>query len=39
MKEITVEGVQTNKDFLINVLQHPDFKNGNCDTRFIDKHP
>ncbi len=39
LKEMDIEGVQTNKDFLINVLQHPKFISGNCDTKFIDDHP
>ncbi len=34
-----VEGVSTNKDFLINVLEHPDFKKGICNTNFIEDHP
>ncbi len=39
LREMDIEGVQTNKDFLINVLQHPMFIHGNCDTKFIDDHP
>ncbi len=39
MKEHVIEGVKTNKDFLINVLEHESFKLGKCDTTFIDKHP
>jgi len=39
MKEHVIEGVKTNKDFLINVLEHDVFKQGRCDTTFIDKHP
>lgn len=39
LKEMKIEGVKTNKDFLINVLQHPTFIHGNCDTKFIDDHP
>ncbi|SDP53835.1 pyruvate carboxylase [Eubacterium maltosivorans] len=39
LKEMQIEGVQTNKDFLINVLEHDMFKSGNCDTKFIDDHP
>lgn len=38
LKEMDIEGVKTNKDFLINVLQHPEFIKGNCDTKFIDDH-
>ncbi|MCL1803503.1 MAG: pyruvate carboxylase [Eubacteriaceae bacterium] len=39
LKETVIEGVKTNKDFLINVLEHEIFKSGNCDTVFIDEHP
>jgi pyruvate carboxylase len=39
LKETVIEGVKTNKDFLINVLEHDVFKSGNCDTTFIDEHP
>ena len=39
LKETVVVGVETNKDFLINVLEHPLFRAGQCDTKFIDDHP
>jgi len=39
LKEHYVEGVKTNTDFLINVLQHEIFKAGKCNTLFIDQHP
>jgi len=35
VKEIKIKGVKTNTAFLINVLNHPTFKNGDCDTGFI----
>ncbi|MDN5299800.1 MAG: pyruvate carboxylase [Clostridiales bacterium] len=35
VKEIKISGVKTNTDFLINVLNHPTFKAGQCDTNFI----
>ncbi len=38
LKEMTIVGVNTNKDFLINVLEHDVFKKGICDTKFIDEH-
>ncbi|MFZ7121820.1 MAG: pyruvate carboxylase [Eubacteriaceae bacterium] len=38
IKEHEIEGVKTNKDFLINVLEHPTFIEGQCDTNFIDNH-
>ena len=37
--ELTVSGVKTNVAFLINVLNHPKFRQGNCDTGFINNHP
>jgi pyruvate carboxylase len=39
LKEHEIEGVKTNKDFLINVLEHDQFKSGHCDTTFIENHP
>ncbi len=39
LREHYVEGVHTNTDFLINVLQHEEFKKGRCNTMFIDQHP
>jgi pyruvate carboxylase len=35
IKEITISGVKTNIDFLINVLNHEQFSKGECDTNFI----
>ncbi|MBF7096431.1 pyruvate carboxylase [Alkalibacter mobilis] len=39
VKEHEIDGVKTNKDFIINVLEHETFIEGNCDTNFIDNHP
>ena len=39
LREHEIEGVKTNKDFLINVLENDGFKSGDSDTTFIDKHP
>lgn len=39
IKELSVKGVKTNEDFIINVLNHPAFKNGECTTGFIDETP
>ncbi|MGE5629889.1 MAG: pyruvate carboxylase [Caulobacteraceae bacterium] len=39
IKELSVKGVKTNEDFIINVLNHPTFKNGECTTGFIDETP
>lgn len=38
VKEIKVQGVKTNTAFLINVLNHPIFRNGLCDTNFIENN-
>jgi pyruvate carboxylase len=39
LQEFRVRGVKTNLGFLENVVTHPTFLAGNCDTSFIDKHP
>ncbi len=39
IKELSISGVKTNTGFLINVLNHPDFKQGICDTNFISNNP
>lgn len=39
IKEIRVRGVKTNIGFLVNVLNNPIFKDGNCSTKFIDNNP
>ncbi|WP_026886773.1 pyruvate carboxylase [Clostridium beijerinckii] len=39
IKELTISGVKTNVDFLINVLNHEKFKKGECDTNFIADNP
>lgn len=39
IKEITISGVKTNVDFLINVLNHQQFLKGECDTKFIADNP
>lgn len=39
LKEFRVRGVKTNKSFLLNVLQHPDFLNGVVNTGFIAANP
>ena len=35
LRETEVAGISTNRDFLIRVLSHPDFKSGMLDTGFI----
>lgn len=39
LRETKVSGVKTNIAFLLNVLNHPDFKAGKCDTGFIADNP
>jgi pyruvate carboxylase len=39
LQECRIRGVKTNIPFLLNVLQHPDFKSGSITTSFIDENP
>lgn len=39
IRELKVSGVKTNVAFLINVLNHETFRQGKCDTGFINNHP
>lgn len=39
LREMRVRGVKTNIPFLINVLNHPTFVNGDCYTTFIEETP
>ncbi|MBR0374508.1 MAG: pyruvate carboxylase [Mogibacterium sp.] len=39
LKEMRIEGVKTNIGFLLNVLNHPDFRAGRCNTGFIHDNP
>ena len=39
LKEMKVQGVKTNRSFLMNVLNHPTFRAGRCDTGFIADNP
>ncbi|NVN93201.1 MAG: pyruvate carboxylase [Desulfuromonadales bacterium] len=39
LREFRIRGVKTNIAFLENVVTHPVFLTGECDTSFIDKHP
>jgi pyruvate carboxylase len=39
IKEITLTGVKTNIDFLINVLNDETFRKGACDTNYISENP
>ena len=39
LKEMKIEGVKTNIGFLLNVLNHPTFRAGECNTGFIESNP
>ncbi len=39
LSETVIEGVKTNIRFLQNVINHPVFAKGKCDTNFIGDHP
>jgi pyruvate carboxylase len=39
LQECRIRGVKTNIPFLLNCLQHHEFKNGGVTTAFIDEHP
>ncbi|WP_027400425.1 pyruvate carboxylase [Anaerovorax odorimutans] len=39
LDELKIKGVKTNVSFLVNVLNHETFKEGNCDTGFIAENP
>ncbi|HYS82367.1 MAG TPA: pyruvate carboxylase [Anaeromyxobacteraceae bacterium] len=39
LQEFRIRGVKTNIPFLENVVSHPTFLAGDCDTSFIDQHP
>jgi len=39
LREAVIGGVKTNEAFLLNVLSHPTFVQGQCDTTFIDSTP
>ncbi len=39
LRETEIKGVKTNVGFLLNVLNHPTFRQGNCSTNFIAENP
>ena len=39
LKEMKIEGVKTNIGFLLNLLNHPTFRAGECNTGFIEHNP
>ena len=38
LEELVIEGVETNRDFLFEIVTNPDFIRGTFDTSFIEKH-
>ena len=36
LEEFVIDGVDTNRDFLFEIITHPNFIRGNFDTSFID---
>lgn len=38
LRSLSAQGVVTNREFLLQVLDHPEFIAGNFDTHFIDQH-
>ncbi|MDO4176876.1 MAG: pyruvate carboxylase [Bacillota bacterium] len=39
LKELKIQGVKSNRTFLLNVLNHEKFRAGTCDTGFIADYP
>lgn len=37
LEELVIEGVQTNQDFIFEIIRNPDFIRANFDTSFIEK--
>ncbi len=38
LEELVIEGIDTNRDFLFEIITNPDFIRGNIDTSFINEH-
>jgi acetyl-CoA carboxylase biotin carboxylase subunit len=38
LRDLSVHGVTTNRDFLVRVLEHPAFASGELDTHFLERH-
>lgn len=38
LEELVIDGIETNRDFLFDIIRNPDFIRGNFDTSFIDKN-
>lgn len=39
LQEFRIRGVKNNIPFLLNVIRHPVFREGECDTFFLEEHP
>ncbi len=37
LEELVVEGVETNRDFLFEIIRNPDFIRGDFDTSFLNR--
>ena len=37
LEELVIDGVDTNRDFLFEIIRNPDFIRGNFDTSFVEK--
>ena len=37
LEELVIEGINTNQDFLLEIIRNPDFIRGKFDTSFIEK--
>ena len=37
LEELVIDGIDTNRDFLLSIIKNPNFIRGNFDTSFIEK--
>ena len=37
LEELVIDGIDTNRDFLFEIIKNPNFIRGNFDTSFIEK--
>lgn len=37
LEELVIDGIDTNRDFVFEIIKNPDFIRGNYDTSFIEK--
>lgn len=38
LEELVIDGIETNRDFVFQIIKTPDFIRGNFDTSFIERH-